>query len=86
MNKNIDKKNIWWIPWQLAVMFIIIALFAFWAGTFVGFSVAIENTPTNVAQVSSCSPLPCSVVNLSCPNCRCETCGDSLRVTIPAGG
>ena len=73
------------IPWQIAVMIMIIAVFGFLAGTFVGFSVAIENAPA-VNAVSSCIPMPCSAVNLKCPNCHCEVCGDSLRVTIPAGG
>jgi len=70
------------IPWQIALIIVIIAIFGFLAGTFVGFSVAIDNVPGQ----PNCNPAPCSAANIDCPNCMCEVCGNSFRVTIPAGG
>jgi hypothetical protein len=81
--QNID--NVKWyqtfkfIPWQLALILIFIAVFAFIAGTFIGFSTSLE-----VMQGSKgCDPLPCDVINLKCPLCYCETCGSTVRITIP---
>jgi hypothetical protein len=70
------------IPWQLALIVIIIAIFSFIAGSFLGFTMAFDNV---VKVETGCQTTPCSSFNFTCPNCICSLCSNALKVTIPLG-
>jgi uncharacterized membrane protein len=76
-------KSFRFIPWQLAVIIIIIAVAFFIAGSFLGFSTSYEKF---INEDSSCVTAPCQSFDINCPTCECKLCPNDVRVTIPMPG
>lgn len=71
------------IPWQLAVIIIIIAVSFFLAGTFLGFNTAFDKM---TIEDASCSIAPCQSFDINCPACTCQLCQNNVRITVPIPG